>query len=189
MAVPGGVSLPVLSSSSPDSLCSKSDEHLTTHNNGVSIVTWLAHGQPPSRGIPGPSLELLKMETTGNRLAFIKVEIFTHHDPRTGRSRSWNATAMYNYAVRVQNKIALAMLDIEPHIVEMCRTQRGVEQWKLDRLREPFLSLPIVMAELEDRTWLMVDGNHRYVRRSEVGFTSIQAYLFAFDQWKPFLGA
>ena len=127
------------------------------------------------------------MATTDTGLSFVELQIFTHHDPRTGRTRSWNATAMYNYAVHFQKKIALASLDIEPRIVEMCRTQRGVEQWKLDRLREPYLSVPIVMAELEDRTWLMVDGNHRYVRRSEIGFTSIQAYFFALNQWTRFL--
>jgi hypothetical protein len=127
------------------------------------------------------------MTTTDNGLLFVELEIFTFHDPRTGLKRSWNATAMYLYAVRFPNQIERATLNIEPHIVEVCRTKRGVEQWKLDRLCEPYLSFPIVMAELEDRTYVMVDGNHRYVRRSELGYSSIQAYVYALGQWEPFL--
>lgn len=127
------------------------------------------------------------MAPTDERLSFIKLEIFTHHDPVTGLSRSWNATAMFNHAIRFPTQIQRVTLDIEPHIVEICRTKRGVEQWKLDRLCDPYLSFPIVMAELENRMHLMVDGNHRYVRRSEMGYTSIQAYLFSRSQWEPFL--
>jgi hypothetical protein len=127
------------------------------------------------------------MTTTDTRLSFLQVEIFTHHNPETGRARSWNATAMFDYAVHFPNQIQRVTLDIEPHIVEVCRTKRGVEQWKLDRLRDPYLSFPIVMAELESRTHLMVDGNHRYVRRSEIGYSSIQAYVFSLGQWERFL--
>jgi len=94
---------------------------------------------------------------------------------------------MFEYARRFPTQVQRVTLDIEPHIVEVCRTKRGVEQWKLDRLRDPYLSFPIVMAELESRTHLMVDGNHRYVRRSQIGYTSIQAYFFSLGQWEPFL--
>ncbi len=127
------------------------------------------------------------MTQTDNVLAFVKVEVFTHYDPRTGRTRAWNATALYDYAVRFPNLVERATLDLEPQIVEMCRAKRGVEQWRLDRLCEPYLSLPIVMVELEERTHLMVDGNHRYVRRWEMGYSLINAYIYALGQWEPFL--
>jgi hypothetical protein len=124
------------------------------------------------------------MTTTDDRLSFIPFEVFTFHNPETGQKRSWNVTAMFEYARRFPMQIQRVTLDIEPRIVEVCRTKRGVEQWKLHRLRDPYLSFPIVMAELESRTHLMVDG---YVRRSEIGYTSIQAYLFSLGQWEPFL--
>jgi hypothetical protein len=81
----------------------------------------------PHRGFPGPTLECFKMATTDNRLWFQKVESVTHHDPATGRTRSWNTTEMFNYAVQFPNDIQRVTLDIEPHIVEVCRAKRGVE--------------------------------------------------------------
>jgi hypothetical protein len=127
------------------------------------------------------------MSPTGKSMSVVLEEIFTFSDSHSGLTRSWNATAMVDYAQRHPNEIQRFVIGIEPEIVEMCRTKRGVEQWKLDRLTEPYLSYPIVMVELESRTHLMVDGNHRYVRRSELGYTTIETYLFMQEQWTRFL--
>lgn len=114
-------------------------------------------------------------------------EVFTHVHPRTGALRTFDVKAMYEYASENAGMIECIDIPLDAAFVSFIRQHRGIEQWKLDRLREPFLSRPTLMVDLPDRTQLTVDGHHRWIRRHELGYTTIACYWFRPGQWERFL--
>lgn len=113
-------------------------------------------------------------------------EIFTHEDPDAGLIRHFNATRLADYAF-THKEIERVVIEIEPSHADFIRTNRGIEQWKLDRLKEPWLSKPAIFVDIGDGFTLTVDGHHRYVRRHELGLKEITGYRFKLGQWEQFL--
>lgn len=113
-------------------------------------------------------------------------EIFTHVDPDTGQVRHFNATAMYVYAT-VAGHIEKLTLPLNDQIVEFVKRERGIEQPRVKRLKEPYLSRPIVAVHMADGSTLTVDGHHRIVRRWADGLTEVDAYCYQVGEWDDFL--
>lgn len=71
------------------------------------------------------------------------------------------------------------------------RQNYGVEQHRLDRLVEPFISqlplLAIAYSDEEPYTYNIIDGSHRYVKLHELGYTTAKAHLFLPSLWRQML--
>lgn len=115
-------------------------------------------------------------------------ELFTHISD-DGLVRHFNASAMARCMdVMVLNKDAeLVIAEMDPEFVTFIKERRGVEPWKVSRLKEPFLSLPLIGACMEDGSVLTVDGHHRMVVLHSMKRTSYPIYLVRLGAWAPFL--
>lgn len=114
------------------------------------------------------------------------MKIFTYHNPDTRVLQLFNATQMLQYAIK-SGKIERFEVPLSASWIDYCRKYRGIEQPRLDRLREPYLSIPAVFVALPDGTHLAVDGHHRMVKRFELGYDSIEGYVFTLIQAQRFL--
>lgn len=112
-------------------------------------------------------------------------EIFSH-DPGDEPVRHFNATRMAEAApgLIVVEKVVVG---IDQKHADFIRENRGIERWKLDRLKEPYLSRPLVLVKEADGTHTTVDGNHRFVKLVELGKDRTAAYIFPFGTWEQFL--
>lgn len=63
----------------------------------------------------------------------------------------------------------------------------GVDQHRIARLDPAHRDLPILVADMEDGTQVIIDGNHRYVRRWLDGFDCIEAYWLPKTIWSRYL--
>lgn len=72
---------------------------------------------------------------------------------------------------------------------------RGIEGHRLKRLMQLAVTKrrqdhplfdPIMMAEWHDKSWLTVDGSHRYVAGYKLGYRWILAKLCHESLWRPF---
>lgn len=121
--------------------------------------------------------------------------VFSHVDDRTGEVRHF-ATE------RIQRDINAGLLrpkeilaDINPVFALAAVTIRGVERHRLDRVTaQDICNYPIMMAHIPGvgrddpaREHLMIDGTHRYVKASFLGWKSIRAYELEPEMWEPYL--
>lgn len=112
-------------------------------------------------------------------------EIFTHIADN-GIVRNFNASAMFRKWQKTPC-VRLIECEMDPEFVAFIRERRGVEQGKLDRLREPFLSIPVVGVEFPDGSTLTVDGHHRLVRLHERGDKTYRMIHFPLGTWGDFI--
>lgn len=110
-------------------------------------------------------------------------EIFTHIEEETGVVRHINASALGRDRLRwiKEGKAEALVVAIEPGWPEYIRERRGVEQWKIDRLCEPYLSAPCLGFWMPDGSCLTVDGHHRVVKLYEAGETTYRLIIFDHD--------
>lgn len=116
-------------------------------------------------------------------------EVFTHIEDGTGIVRHFNASAMSRAAPTLlrHNKVTLIHAEIDKEFVAFILQRRGVEAYKLARLREPYLSIPTIGVDMGDDTVLVVDGHHRLVVRNSLGEKLYDMYRFPLGQWGQFL--
>lgn len=69
------------------------------------------------------------------------------------------------------------------HVIE----HNGVEMGHLDRLSERAAEHPGILLEWNDGTETIVDGNHRYVKRWQLGKETMWFTIVTEEQIKPFL--
>lgn len=115
-------------------------------------------------------------------------QIFTHIEDN-GKSRSFLVETMAQFANEypkaMQLKFILASVDASH--VEYLRINGGIEQHRLDRLKEPYSSIPLIGIEWEDKTIMIVDGNHRMIKAYEEGRKDLKMVIFKFPFWENFL--
>lgn len=111
-------------------------------------------------------------------------EYFTYQDPDTRQIRCFNVTRMRRFALVAGKLIHFPLYEA---MVQSVAENRGIEEPKLKRLREPYLSQPILCIAYGDGTYLTVDGHHRMVRRWQEGFRAISAYVLEVGQWERFV--
>ena len=109
-------------------------------------------------------------------------EIFTWNGP--DGVLHFNATRAYLWALRGGEGVSRVIANVSADQIEQIRRERGIEQRKLDRLCEPWLSMPIVAVQMPGGTVLTIDGHHRLVKRGPGEFRFL---LIAEPYWKQFL--
>jgi hypothetical protein len=113
-------------------------------------------------------------------------EIFSHTD-EDGVTRHWNTSAMVRAVFERKVKPAHGECDINGSLVAHILSNHGVEEANLAQLPDKVLDIPVVLAQFTDGTSLLIDGNHRVVKRWRKGLKKVHAMIFSEEQWKPFL--
>lgn len=113
-------------------------------------------------------------------------EIFTHIEETEGGLevvRHINASAMFREAESaIQRGIAEVIEAFyEAEFIEFIKERRGVEQHKIDRLCEPYLSMPCLGFWMPDGSLLTVDGHHRMVKNFESGEKTYKVVAFDYE--------
>jgi hypothetical protein len=112
--------------------------------------------------------------------------LFTHFDDATGVQTTYNVTKLLEYCEGRQ----FYHIPITAEFAAFILTNRGIEQPRLDRLREvPFEKIePMILCTQEDSTVLLVDGCHRYVHMAlTLKVDHGPAYVLQLGEWEPFL--
>lgn len=108
-------------------------------------------------------------------------ELFTHRDGNNGRERTFLVGTMQDFVAKYPgcDQIVPSLVDITADTVYYIRSHMGIEQERIDRLAEPWLSMPgLAIIWPQNGEVTMVDGNHRAVRLFESGVFKIQCYAF-----------
>ena len=124
-------------------------------------------------------------------------EIFTHLENDTGIARTFLIETMTQFArenlgdplfglVLVGTDIPLKL-----EVAAYLRSNQGIEQNRIDRLKNPYLRQPIIAiswGQDENGTdeITVIDGNHRYVKRAERGDKTIPCIIFRRQLWEIF---
>lgn len=106
-------------------------------------------------------------------------EVFTHID-EDGAVRHINASALMRDAEDALNYGVADVIELpmEGEFVQFIRDSRGVEEHRLARLCEPYLSMPCLGIEFPDGGVLTVDGHHRIVKWHALGHTTYRMVLY-----------
>lgn len=62
----------------------------------------------------------------------------------------------------------------------------GIEQEHLDTLTAARLDVPVISVLWPDGSCLLIDGNHRYYRRWQLGYKTVWTYVLPPDLWEHF---
>lgn len=117
-----------------------------------------------------------------------KDEMFTHHNKDTGEVLHFAITAMNTFVERygLVNGMRATNINNEPSLIERLRKDFGIEQPRLDSLTPELIERPVLIVEWGDGTSTIVDGNHRVVRRFELGMEKTKAIIFPPNFYKEF---
>ncbi|MET4190719.1 MULTISPECIES: hypothetical protein [unclassified Bradyrhizobium] len=119
-------------------------------------------------------------------------EVFTHVDHMTGKVRHFDATMLYEdlkagKVAHYVDRYHFRGVDLK-HIYK----NQGVEQWKVDRLTYHICRRPILVCRVPD--WdgqrecdVIIDGNHRIIRRALHGLRWAMAFVIDPPHWEPYL--
>lgn len=112
-------------------------------------------------------------------------EIFSHEDTE-GVTRHFNATQMVRAIVNHQINPIMAVLDLYEDLVRHLIANHGIEEDHLHQIGST-LDSPILLVEFADGTNLIVDGNHRVVKRWQEGLKTVTAAILKPGVWEPYL--
>lgn len=121
-------------------------------------------------------------------------QFFSHKDD-DGTVRHFAVDAMYRFAEEyspICKHIKACNMAIETFPLGFIRREMGVEQPRLDRLIEPYLTRPVIgiqwppSKEYPQGTMTLVDGNHRVIKLADRGDKSVKCYLFSEPLWEKF---
>lgn len=115
-------------------------------------------------------------------------EVFTHISD-DGTVRHFNPSAMYRAVPKllIEGRVQRIRAEMDLGFVDFILRRRGVESPKLSRMKEPYLSIPIIGAEMADGTVLTVDGHHRLVVLARKDVKTYEMFLFPQKEWEAFL--
>lgn len=116
-------------------------------------------------------------------------ECFTHIEGETGKSRTFLIGTMKEFIKDYPacKEIIHATVPIDRKIADYLRTNAGIEQPRLDRLVDPYLSEPIIGILWKNGETTVIDGNHRIVKMVEAGRSEIDCHLFRYPFWEHFI--
>lgn len=116
-------------------------------------------------------------------------ELFTHIEDGTGKVRHFNPSAMYRELPELlpQGRVKAITAEMDKSFIAHILAKCGVDDEKLGRMKEPYLSVPVIGVDMPDGTVLMVDGHHRLVVLAAKGVETYRMYLFPIGEWERFL--
>jgi hypothetical protein len=78
-------------------------------------------------------------------------------------------------------------IEITPGDLALISERRGINPRHLDRISPEKMYYPGHGVFLADGSFLLVDGNHRYVKRASCGLQSMEFYVCRAPDWHPAL--
>lgn len=125
-------------------------------------------------------------------------QIFTHLEKDTNVARTFLIETMEAFAHKhagdplFSELLVATMVPIDLATAAYLRTNQGIEQNRIDRLRKPYIDRPILAiswGKLPDGSdeVTIVDGNHRFVKKAERGDKNIMCFVFRRDLWEHFM--
>lgn len=112
-------------------------------------------------------------------------ELFTYVNDESGEQLTWAITRLREYLIATDAQVFA--IEVDPQHAAFIRTNRSIEQARLDRLTGLTLQEPLILATEFHGEDLMLDGHHRYVKLAEVGDRFARAYVVMADVWRQFL--
>lgn len=119
----------------------------------------------------------------------ISETIFTHYDDKTGKETVFAAGSLTNNVKQkiLTGELEIVKIPIDAEFAEWCLTHRGIETHRLDRLNPEHLLDPMIFLTQNDKSHLLVDGNHRYVRHWQLGILEGLAVIVPKRVWRNFI--
>jgi hypothetical protein len=118
-------------------------------------------------------------------------QVFTHRDDENV-FRHFPVDTMFSVAIGLaeagKSGVRCVKGPLEPETAAYMRTNQGIEQERIDRLCPPYLDAPLLAIDWGDKEGVtIIDGNHRYVKKSERGDKYIDVIIFDRFLWEQFL--
>ena len=112
--------------------------------------------------------------------------LFTHIDPVDGSQTNLAIGRLVRHVIDADlptKSVVLTLSDAKNIVMH-----RGLERHRYDRLTLELCKIPLVFCHWPDKSWLLADGNHRYVRLVlEFQIRWTQAYLLEQDVWQDYV--
>jgi hypothetical protein len=113
-------------------------------------------------------------------------QMFSHHDPDDGRLRHFHIPKLKRLIA--QNKLPLATFPVNLEEVDFVLANRPIDETHLaQRISDEFLNEPGIICLFPDGSQLIVDGNHRFVKRGRLGLSSMDFWLVPEEIWQKSL--
>lgn len=113
-------------------------------------------------------------------------QIFSHVDPE-GVHRHFNTSAMTRAVLTRKVAPFTTVCELNADLISHIERNHGIEAHHLQSIPNENLNTPVLLVRFEDGTSLLVDGNHRVVKRWRAGLTEVSAICFDPGQWEDFL--
>lgn len=110
-------------------------------------------------------------------------EIFEWHDETGDKWLHFDATVLNRWALTHFKECDCFTCVIDEGL-RAANKRQGIEQWKVDRLKEPYLSRPVLSVEMDGGTTQVVDGNHRIARFIKDGIDEVKMIRVPLGKWE-----
>lgn len=113
-------------------------------------------------------------------------QIFSHVDPE-GVHRHFNTSAMTRAVLTRKVVPYTTVCELNADLIGHIERNHGIETHHLQSITDQGMNTPILLVNFVDGTSLLVDGNHRCVKRWQAGRKEVSAICFDPGQWEPYL--
>lgn len=113
--------------------------------------------------------------------------IFTHIDDKTGVVTTYSITHLWQAVQHaVKEGLKPSRVHIDRKFAKFVREERGIERYRLNRIKKKHLNEPVLFATQFDGSNLLIDGSHRYVKAANLMQRTIPAFILPPEVWYPF---
>ena len=115
-------------------------------------------------------------------------EVFEWENAETGERWWLNVTKLWEFVfdnIKDTTKVQFFHDDIA-NLADLLLRTRDIEEWRVERLAEPWLSLPMLAVEVEKEHTVTVDGHHRFVRWHRRGDKTFKIVRVEKGHWERF---
>lgn len=114
-------------------------------------------------------------------------QIFSHIETDTGFQRHYDVSKLGKIVAAGPPGTTIAIYAVQPELANFLLEHSGIEQPRLDRLTPSNIAEPGLMIHLADGHDIIVDGNHRYVRRHQIGLETMSFFVLTEAAARPAL--
>lgn len=111
-------------------------------------------------------------------------QIFSHIDD-DGIHRHFDIPKLYRIAHANPEMFPVLTNVIDPELAERLKQIHGIEIQHLKTITAQRANEPGLILQFDDHSFLILDGNHRFVKRTAMGCTTMDFYVFDETEVKP----
>lgn len=104
-------------------------------------------------------------------------QVFTFNEWKSGVTKSWAVERATKWLEQQQR--SPIWFPVQEPAVNFIRQNNGVERHRLERMTKQVIQQKpiLIFNDPNDKSTLMLDGSHRYVRAFDFGMSAIQAFV------------